>query len=66
MKDLLLINSDLPVNFWIEAMDINNYLYNQLRTKRDGYAFILEEALIDTKQNLEHICIFGSRVSTFI
>ena len=28
MKDLLLIDSGLPVNFWAEAMDTANYLRN--------------------------------------
>ena len=66
MKDSLLIDSGLPVNFWAEAMDTANYLRNQLPTRREGPTFIPEEALTNTRQNLEHVRIFGSRVSIFI
>ena len=66
IKDSLLINSRLPVNFWTEAMDTNNYLRNRLSTRRNGLAFILEEVWTGTRQNLEHVQIFGIRVSTFI
>lgn len=66
MKDLLLINSDLSVNFWAEAIDITNYLHNQLSTKHDGPVFISKKIQIKTRQNLKHIQIFESKVSTFI
>lgn len=68
MKDSLLVDSGLPVNFWADAMDTANYLCNRLPTKRSGSrpAFIPEEAWTSTRQNLEHIRIFGSRVNTFI
>lgn len=66
MKDLLLIDSSLPVNFRAYAMNIANYLCNRLPTKYSSPAFILEEVWTETKQNPEYICIFGSRVNTFI
>ena len=55
MKDLILINSSLPVNFWDEVIDTANYLHNRLSTKQDDPTIILE-----------YMHIFGSRVSTFI
>ena len=66
MKDSLLIDSRLLVNFWAEVIDTSNYLRNRLLTRRNGPAFILEKAWTGTKQNLEHVQIFESRVSTFI
>ena len=66
IKDLLLIDSGLPVNFWAEAMDTANYLRNWLPTRREGPTFIPEEAWTNTRQNLGQVRIFGNRVSTFI
>lgn len=66
MKDSLLIDSGLPVNFWAEAMDTANYLCNRLPTRRNNITVVPEEAWTNIRQNLEHIRIFGSRVSTFI
>ena len=47
-------------------MDISNYPYNQLPTRDSDLAFISKEAWTGTRQNLEHVQIFRSRVSTFI
>ena len=66
MKDSLLIDSGLPVNFWVKAMDTANYFRNRLLTRCNSVTFISEEAWTNTRQNLEYIKIFGSRVSTFI
>ena len=66
MKDSLLINSGLPVNFWAETINRNNYLRNRLSTRQNGPAFILEEVWTSTRQNLEYVQIFESRVSIFI
>lgn len=44
MKDSLLINNKLPVNFWMEAMNNVNYLYNQLPIRHSRPVFILKEA----------------------
>lgn len=65
MKDSLLIDSGLPTRFWAEAMDTANYLRNRLPTRRTDKAVIIpEEAWTEVRQNLSHIRIFGSRVST--
>lgn len=66
MKDSLLIDSGLLVNFWAKVIDIANYLYNRLPTRCNSVTVISKEAWIKTRQNLKHIEIFGSRVSTFI
>ena len=67
MKDSLLINSGLPTQFWAEAMDIANYLQNWLPIRRtDKAVIILEETWTKVKQDLSHIQIFGSKVSTHI
>lgn len=49
IKDSLLIDNSLLVNFWVEAMNIINYLSNQLLTKCDRPAFILKEAWISIR-----------------
>lgn len=33
MKDLLFINSNLLNNFWVDVIDITNYLKNRTLTK---------------------------------
>lgn len=44
MKDTLLIDSDLPNNFWAKVMEIANYLWNCLPTKTESHKeLILEE-----------------------
>ena len=64
MKDLLLIDSGLPNQFLAEAMDTINYLQNRLPTTNK--AIIPEESWIGTQQNLEHIQIFGRKISIHI
>lgn len=49
MKDSLLIDSGLPVNFWAEAMDTTNYLRNRLPTRRNSVIVIPEEAWTNTR-----------------
>ena len=66
MKNSLFINNSLLVNFWIDWMNIVNDFCNLLQIKQSGHTFILEEVWTNIKQNLEHISIFRSRVSTFI
>ena len=68
MKDSLLIDSKLLNQFWAKAMDIANYLWNRFLIRRiaDKIIIIPEEAWTEVRQNLEHIQIFGSRVSTHI
>ena len=64
IKYLLLIDIGLPNQFLAEAMDTVNYLQNRLPTINK--AIISEEAWIETRQNLEHIQIFGSKISMHI
>ena len=68
MKDSLLINSGLLIQFWAEAIDTANYLQNRLPTRRiaDNAVIIPKEAWTEVRQNLEHIRIFGSKISTHI
>lgn len=40
MKNLLFINNDFLINFWIEAIDISNYLQNKLYIKYFKYIVI--------------------------
>lgn len=45
MKDFLLFNNNLSINFWTKAIDIANYLQNQLlNTQADKLVIILKEA----------------------
>ena len=44
MKDSLLIDSSLLLEFWAEAMDTANYLQNRFPTKSQRRKMILEEA----------------------
>ena len=43
IKDLLLIDSGLLVNFWVEIIDTSNYFYNRLLTRRGECVFISEK-----------------------
>lgn len=47
-------------------MNANNYLHNQLLTRCNSPDFILKEAWITIRQNLEHVRIFESKMSTLI
>lgn len=44
MKDLLLLDSKLPLDFWTKAMDTANYLQNRLPTKSQQRQLIPKEA----------------------
>ena len=66
MKDSIFIDSGLPVNFWAEAMDTANYLYNCPPIKQDSLTIILKETWTNVRQNLEYMRIFRSKISTFI
>lgn len=61
IKDLMLIDSGLPNGFWAEAMETANYLRNKLSTRIKSHKEVIPEELwTGQKQNLQHICIFGS------
>lgn len=63
MKDVLLIDSELPIDIWAEAMETANYLRNRLPTKTRGHGEVIpEEKWSRSRQNLSHLCIFGSEV----
>lgn len=66
IKDALLIDSSLLVNFWIETMDTSNYLQNRLSTKCSKRIVIPEEAWTGNRQNVQHYWIFGYKASIFI
>lgn len=40
IKDLLLINNGLSVNFWAEKIDTANYLRNRLPTRHNSVTVI--------------------------
>lgn len=43
MKDPLLLDNGLPLDFWAQAMNIANYLRNRLPTKSQKKELILEK-----------------------
>lgn len=59
IKDLLLINSTLLVNFRAEVMNTANYLCNWLPTRCGGPFFIPKKVLTNTRPNLEYLGIFN-------
>lgn len=66
MKDLLLIDIGLPLEFWAKAMDNANYLYNRLPIKSQREELIPEAAWTGSKQDVSHVKIFGSVVNVWI
>lgn len=67
MKDFLLIDNNLSVNFWAKAMDIINYLQNWLLTTQvNKFVIVPKEAWTIVRQNVEYICIFGCKESMHI
>lgn len=66
MKDSLLIDSGLPLEFWAEAMETANYLRNRVPTKSQRGELVPEEAWTGRKQDVSHVRVFGSTVSVLI
>lgn len=67
MKDSLLIDSNLPVNFWAKAMDTTNYLQSWLPIMRADKSIIFpKETWTTVRQNVKYIRIFGSKASIYI
>lgn len=66
MKDFLLVDSGLSLEFWAEAMDIANYIQNRLPTKSQIGELVLEEAWTRKKQDISHMKVFSSIVSVLI
>lgn len=63
IKDLLLWDSGLLLDFWAEAMDTTNYLQNRLPTKSQRGKLILEEAWSNKKQDVSYLKVFKSLAS---
>lgn len=66
MKDSLLLDSGLPLDFWAEAMDTANYLRNRLPAKSQRGELIPEEAWSEKQQDVSHLRVFGSLASVEI
>lgn len=66
MKNSLLINSGLLLEFWAEVMDTANYLQNRLSTKNQRGEIILEEIWTEKKKDISYVKVFGSVVSMLI
>ncbi len=66
MKDSLLLDSGLPLNFWAEAMDTANYLQNRLSTKSQKRKLIPNEAWTKKQQDVSHLRMFRSLASVEI
>lgn len=45
MKDSMLIDSGLPNGFWVEVIEIANYLRNRLSTKTKSHEEVILEEL---------------------
>lgn len=50
MKDLILIDSNLPNNFWTEMIETANYLYNRIPNKSKSYKEVILEKEQTEKQ----------------
>lgn len=66
IKDTMLVVAGLPNKFWAEGMDTTNYLKNRLVLERHNEEIIPEEKWTDKKQNVSHLKIFESTLSTHI
>lgn len=66
MKDILVIDSSLLVNFQAETIDISNYLPNRLFTKYSKHTIILEVVWIGNRQKVQHFQICDCKAYTFI
>lgn len=60
IKDSLLLNSGLSLDFWAKVMYTANYLQNKLPTKSQRRKLILEEAWTSQTQDISHIRVFRS------
>lgn len=53
MKDLMMINSGLPNNFWMKVIETANYFQNRLPTKSRNHRKVIPEEFWTRKwQNL--------------
>lgn len=66
IKDSLLVDSKLLLEFWAETIDTANYLQNCLSIKSQRRELIPEESWIEKKQDISHLKVFDSIVSVVI
>ena len=66
MKDLLLVDSGIPLEFWAEVIDTTNYLRKKLPTKSQRRDLIPKIELAGKKQDVSHIKVFGNVISVLI
>lgn len=66
MKDSLLLDSSLLLDFWAKAMDTANYLQNRLPTKNSRKELILEETWTKKQQDISYFRVFDSVMSVKI
>lgn len=66
IKDFLLINSSLPLEFWAAAINTTCYLQNRLPTKYQRGKLIPKKCWTEKKQDISHIKVFTSTVSIVI
>lgn len=66
IKDFFLVDSGLLLDFWVEIMDITNYLQNCLSTKSWKKELIPKKSLIREKQNISNLKVFSSFISIVI
>ena len=59
MKDLLLLDRGLPLDFLAEVIDTTNYLRNRLLTKTQQEKLITKKARTEKKQDVNYFKIFG-------
>lgn len=66
MKDSMLVDAGLPTKLWAEGMDTANYLKNRPVVQRHNESIIPGEKWTGNKQDISHLRIFGSTLSTHI
>lgn len=66
MKNFLLIDSGFFLKFWAKAINIVNYLQNQLLIKNKRREIILKKIYIKKKKDISYIKIFSSIVNMLI
>ena len=66
IKNSLLVDSGLLLEFWSEVIDITNHLQIRLFTKRQRGELFLEEQWTGKKQDESYVKVFGSVISVLI
>ena len=63
MKDSLLLDSRLPLDFWTDVIDTANYLQNRLPIKSQRGEPISKKVWSDKQQNVSHLKVLGNFAS---